>query len=141
MPAKVAPARSTAFAARRMRLWSALLLYGIVSAWGALQVVSPGSAAAYILSALLIASTATTWAVYDAQVREFYVPGIVWKLYFVTWPFASFLYLIWTRGVAGLGYWLVNAMGMVFTVCVTLYLAFYLRYSLDRILGDYSSTQ
>ena len=46
---------------------------------------------------------------------------------------ASLMYLIWTRGIPGVGYWVVNAVGMLVMMLLLFYPTFYLLYSLDMI--------
>ena len=66
------------------------------------------------------------------------VPSIVWLLFFFAWPLASLLYLIWTRGIPGVGYWVVNVVGLFVVMILFFYTTFYLLYSFDMIdLNDF----
>jgi len=122
----------------RSRRSSVYLLYGLAAFWGFVQVVIPDSGSAYFLTAIAFASAATAWAVHDARLLERCVPSIVWILFFFTWPVASLLYLIWTSGIPGVGYWVVNAVGLYVIMVVLFYPTFYLLYSLDMIdLSDF----
>ena len=109
------------------------MLYGLAAFWGFIQVALPNSGATSILFAIAFASVVTSWAVFDSRVHAIFIPSVAWLLYYCTWPAASLLYLIWTRGISGFGYWVVNAIGLVVTVLLLFYLTFYLLYSLNMI--------
>ena len=116
-----------------LRRWCVYALYGLAAFWGVVQVVLPTSGSVNALSAIAFAAVATTWAIYDFRVIERRVPSIIWLIYFFTWPLASLLHLIWTRGIPGVGYWVVNAVGMLVVMMLLFYPTFYLLYSLDLI--------
>ncbi len=122
----------------RLRRWSVYALYGLAAFWGLIQVILPSSGSAYVLTAIAVASAATAWAANDAKIHERGVPSIVWLLFFLTWPLATLMYLIWTRGIPGVGYWVVNVVGLVIVMMLLFYPTFYLLYSFDMIdLNDF----
>lgn len=61
-----------------------------------------------------------------------------WLLFFCTWPVAALLHLIWTRGIYGVGHWLMHVVGLSVVMAVFLYPTFLLLDAMDMIdLNDF----
>jgi len=111
-----------------MRLRAGLAFYVAIAIWGVLQCVAADSTVTYYLASLIVAFLATNWAVVDSRTRASGFVAILQCVYFFTWPIASLVYLVATRGIRGIGWWLIHAVGLLVTVCLTFYPTFYLLY-------------
>ena len=76
-------------------------LYAFTGLWGIVQVVNPYNTALYLLFAVAIVFSATTWAVIDARRAGRPLLHIIQLLMFLTWPIALPAYLIWSRHLRG----------------------------------------
>ena len=86
-------------------------LYFATLSWGAIQCF-PQQGGVHYIFALLMASMAALWVVFDARHRGKPLVSIVQFLVLVSWPVAVPIYLISTRGVRGLGWSLLNLVGL-----------------------------
>ena len=111
-----------------LRRFYVLLLYVLAAVWGVCQVISGQYALPFMLASLLYSSTATLWAATDSKLRARPLLPIVQLLFFLTWPIATCMYLIATRGWRGIGLWLLHAVGLMFTTCLTFYPTFLTLY-------------
>ncbi len=95
-------------------------LYVAQVALGAMQCFSLNGAWYWIVS-LLMASTAAMWVAFDARHRGAPLINIVQLMVMGLWPIAVPIYLIATRGVRGLGWTILNFVGLVIASCFGFY--------------------
>ena len=95
-------------------------LYVAQVAAGAMQCFPQFGAWPWCLS-LLMASSAVMWVVFDAQHRGKPVVSIVQLIIMGLWPIAVPIYLLTTRGVRGLGWTILNIVGLAIASCVGYY--------------------
>ncbi|TWU05430.1 hypothetical protein [Allorhodopirellula heiligendammensis] len=103
------------------RRYAVLLLYGLSAFWGVGQVVSPNNPLLYIASAIAFATSATLWFSIDRRILAKPRLPVLQLLFFFTWPAASLIHLLASRGLRGFGYWLLHSVGMFMTMCVTFF--------------------
>ena len=119
------------------RRYCLLALYVLAAFWGVAQIVSPTNGLIYFVTTILFASVATLWAIEDSRIRGVHIVRILQVLFFFTWPIASLIYLLATRQWRGLGWWLLNAMGLFAVMCGTFYPTFILCSRMASIdVGD-----
>lgn len=111
------------------------IMYVLAACWGVAQGADIATGAVYFLAALLLASTATLWAITDNRVRGTRLLRIVQLIYFFSWPLAALIYLAITRQWRGVGYWVLHAIGL----CTMVYLTFYPTCLLLDWLGWYGT--
>ena len=88
--------------------------------WGAMQCFTLVGVWYWFLS-LLMASSAAMWVVFDAQHRGKPLVHIVQLMVMILWPIAVPIYLITTRGLRGLGWTILNIVGLLIASCVGFY--------------------
>lgn len=121
--------------------------YAIGACWGGSQVIAFDNATTYAGASLLLAAAATSWAIADARADGRSFRGTLRVVYFLFWPFASLVYLSATRKIRGIGWWLLNAVGIYGSVTLTFYVLYYLLFSvgrydlIDPMLVDYTIDQ
>lgn len=77
---------------------------------------------------LYVGSVAATWTVMDAPPRGLFIPR-GWRLFIlVFWPFVLPMYLIWSRGLKGIGLCVLHIFAMTVTYSLGFVLAEYLYY-------------
>lgn len=97
---------------RRERKRALIWLYGGVTLWGLLTGLLLENAVVYYFFGFANAFIATNWLAIDCRHHDRSVHPVARLLFFIFWPIASFFYLLWTRRLAGLGWWLLNAVGL-----------------------------
>lgn len=112
------PAQSGA----RLRRLLLVQLYVSLLLWGGAQVFSNNAGVHYVFT-LFVASCVTWWVVSDAVLLGYPTNFAAVITLFLFWPLATPLYLIWTRGIRGLGWTLLHAVGLVLAYNVGLYFA------------------
>ena len=110
------------------RRYAVLALYGLSAFWGVAQLAAAENPLLQILSAFAFAALATTWFGIDRRVLGRPPLPILRLLFFFTWPVASLIHLLATRGLRGCGYWLVHAIGLFLTMCFTFFPSMLLLY-------------
>lgn len=66
-----------------------------------------------ILLLFYLGSVAVTWAVLDAQARGLFLPQ-GWRIIFwAFWMYLMPVYLLWSRGIGGIGICLVHVVGLM----------------------------
>ena len=110
------------------RRYAVIVLYGLSAFWGVAQLIAPDNAPLYIASALAFAASATLWFVIDRRILAKPQLPILQFLFFFTWPVASLIHLLTSRGLRGLGYWLLHSVGLFVTMCLTFFPAMFLLY-------------
>ena len=115
---------------RDNRLLFVVTLYVLTTAWGVAQVFSLHGGLQYLF-ALVIASAATLWAVSDARLRGHSILNIVQFFIFVSWPIAVPIYLVWSRGLRGLGLSLLHGVGLTVALCIGFYCTVFSVYGID----------
>lgn len=95
-------------------------LYVTQVAWGATQCFPLNGAWQYLYS-LLMASLAAMWVVFDARHRGKPLVNIVQLMVMALWPIAVPVYLFSTRGVRGLGWAVLNLLGLTIAICLGFY--------------------
>jgi len=99
-----------------------LCLYLLFAASGATQASPLRSSIAALLIHVMIACAATYWCVVDSRIMgRPIVQSIHWIMFF-TWPISAPIYLIYSRGLRGLGFAMLHAIGLlvVFAICLLL---------------------
>jgi hypothetical protein len=119
------PVDATRIAHRR---YAVLVLYGMSAFWGVAQLVAPGNSLLYIASAMVFATSATLWFTIDRRILSKAPLPVLQMLFFFTWPVASLIHLLTSRGIRGLGHWLLHAAGLFATMCLTFFPAMFLLY-------------
>jgi hypothetical protein len=108
-------------------------LYFLAALWGVVQIVSANNGAVYLIFVLLFATSATYAAIEDGRLRQVQWLRIVQFLFLITWPFASLIYLMATRGWRGLGWWCLHAVGLIVATCLTYYPTFVILYAMGML--------
>jgi hypothetical protein len=110
------------------RRYAVIALYGLSAFWGVAQLVAPDNSLLYIASAVAFATSATLWFGVDRRILAKPRLPILQLLFFFTWPIASLIHLLTSRGLRGVGHWLMHAVGLFATMCVTFFPAMFLLY-------------
>ena len=118
------------------RKFAVIALYGLFAFWGAAQLVAPDNSLLYIASAIAFATSATFWFATDRRILAKPRLPILHLLFFFTWPIASLIHLLTSRGFRGIGYWMMHAIGLFATMCLTFFPAMFLLYWLGILEMD-----
>ncbi|MCA9239246.1 MAG: hypothetical protein KDA37_03565 [Planctomycetales bacterium] len=113
---------------RASRNFSIALLYVLAFLSGVSQTFGLTSSLAELVSSVLFVSAVTSAAVADSRVRRFAFLRVLQELFFFTWPIASLIYLVRTRGWRGLGWWCLHAIGLFLAMCFSFLAAFVALY-------------
>jgi hypothetical protein len=97
---------------RAMRWWYVVALYFLAAFLGMSGVTSATNSAVSFLLSMLLAYTSTMWAVWDSDARDTRFLEVAQLMFFVTWPVATLVYLVYSRGWWGLGWWCLHAVGL-----------------------------
>ncbi len=124
---------ATRFAHRRYAVFA---LYGLSAFWGVAQLVVPDNSLLYIASAIAFATSATLWFTLDRRILSKTRLPILQLLFFFTWPVASLVHMLSSRGIRGVGYWMLHAVGLFATMCLTFFPAMFLLYWLGVLELD-----
>lgn len=103
-------------------------MYGLSGFWGVAQVIAPENSLLYLLTVFAFATLTTMWFWIDRRILARPHVPILFLLFFLVWPVASFVHLLATRGIRGCGYWLVHALGLFVTMYVTFFITVLLLY-------------
>ena len=103
-------------------------MYGLSAFWGVAQIIAPNSGSLYIASAIAFATSATLWFMVDRRILAKPQLPILQLLFFFTWPAASLIHLITSRGIRGFGFWLLHSIGLFATMCLTFFPTMFLLY-------------
>lgn len=95
-----------------------IYLYAAVAVFGIAEVFAAEYGFVNVFLSLVIALLATNWLAIDCRRREIRLVPIVRLLYFISWPVASLIYLVSTRGVTGFGWWALNFVGLIGTLMI-----------------------
>ncbi len=122
-------------AADRMayRRYAVLALYGQSAFWGIAQLFAVNNALLYMANMVAFATSATLWFEIDCRMLAKSRLPILRLLFFFAWPIASLIYLMASRGVREVGYWLLHVVGLFATMCLTFFLAMFLLYWLGML--------
>lgn len=105
---------------------SILVLYVISFAYGSSQVFSFENRTVEIAFTILFSILLTIWAVSDSRRRAKPMVSIVRVLYLLFCPLSTLIYLVRTRGVRGLGWFLLNGVLLYACIYVGFFTTFYL---------------
>ena len=95
--------------------WAALAMVYLLCAFDAWLPPLPAASLSRILDALLYGAVLAFWCGLDAKLRgRRYLRTYELATVF-TWPGAMLIYLVWTRRLRGVGWYLLNALGMMLT--------------------------
>ncbi len=86
-------------------------LYFTQTGWGVAQVFTD-NAGLELLIGLLMASVAAGWVVMDARQRGKPILHVVQFFLVFTWGVSVPVYLVWTRGLRGIGWLLLHTIGL-----------------------------
>jgi hypothetical protein len=103
------------------RRYAVIALYGLSAFWGVAQLIAPGNARLYVAGALAFAISATLWFAIDRRLLGKPQLPVLQFLFFISWPVASLIHLVTSRGLRGFGYWLLHSVGLIVTMCLTFY--------------------
>ena len=92
------------------RLWLVALLYLGMMISGAGRVV--GTSLLQFLTGIFVAGVATSWTVADARQRRQPIVHSLQYLLLGTWPLSVPVYLVWSRGLRGLGWAVLHTFGI-----------------------------
>ncbi|WP_372718686.1 hypothetical protein [Novipirellula sp.] len=98
------------------RRFAVVALYVMAGCSGAMQAVTQTNGLLGLLCALGFATSATMWFWIDSHLRSRPRPWSLQFVFFLTWPLASLIYLLASRGIRGLGYWILHAISLSLTV-------------------------
>lgn len=113
---------------KRLRFVLVVAMYLVSAVTNVTAVLRPEGLLVHLLFPLAVCSIMTYWCVIDARMLGSPIVRSLHWIIFFTWPVAVPIYLIWSRGLRGLGLALVHAVGLL-AVSVAAYLATgYLRY-------------
>ncbi|GAA5507780.1 hypothetical protein [Novipirellula caenicola] len=99
------------------RRFAVVAMYVIAACLAAMQSAALNGGMLGILGALGLSTSATMWFWIDSHLRSRPHPWSLQFVFFLTWPLASLVYLLASRGgVRGLGYWMLHAIGLGVTV-------------------------
>jgi hypothetical protein len=105
-----------------------IALYGLSAFWGVAQLIAPGNARLYVAGALAFAISATLWFAIDRRILGKPQLPVLQFLFFISWPVASLIHLVTSRGLRCFGYWLLHSVGLIVTMCLTFYPTMILLY-------------
>ena len=105
-----------------------IALYCVTTAYGASQVFSYDDGAIYIAYSLLFGLILTHWVVQDMHCAGRYLSSGWRLLYFFTCPISTSIYLIKTRGFIGVGWVLMNFLGIFGSFYLGFFAAYYFLY-------------
>ena len=97
----------------RLRHVLGFSLYCLAVVWSLIEVRYPISGVPYLLFAAAFAVTMTYWCIVDSRVAGRPILHSFYWLIFLLWPIAVPIYLIWARGLRGLGFALLHAIGLL----------------------------
>jgi len=100
-------------------------LYAMSAIWGALQIAFPENGVLYLVSALLFASLASGWAIFDGKMRGIRILPVLQMLHFFFWPIGAVIYLLYRSGMRGLLTAVVHGICLTTTLAVAFYSTFY----------------
>ena len=100
-------------------------LYVVSAVWGALQIAFPENGILYLVSALLGASLATGWSIFDAKMQGIRILPVLQMLYFFIWPMGAVIYLLYRSGMRGLLTAVVHGIGLTTTLAAAFYATLY----------------
>jgi hypothetical protein len=112
-----------------------LCLYFLMATSGTAEVLTSGQGLCLLIN-LLVASTATTWAVLDSLGAGRPLLHSVQFVIFISWPVALPIYLVSTRGLRGLGLSCLNAIGLIATFAVFFLATVFAMYGLHAFSGE-----
>ncbi|WP_442510826.1 hypothetical protein SH528x_002472 [Novipirellula sp. SH528] len=101
------------------RRLAVITLYVMAVFWGAMQMLTSNNGLLGMLCAMGFATSATMWFWIDCHMRSRPLPWSLQFVFFLTWPLASLIYLMASRGMRGFGYWLLHAVGLCVTVVLS----------------------
>ena len=110
------------------RRYAVVALYGLSAFWGVAQLIAPGNAPLNVAGALAFAVSATLWFSTDRRILGKPQLPILQFLFFFSWPVASLIHLVTSRGLRGFGYWLLHSVGLFVTLCLTFFPTMFLLY-------------
>jgi hypothetical protein len=92
---------------------------------GALQILFPDNELLNLVSALLFALFASSWAALDAKMRGIRILRVFQVLYFFLWPIGAVIYLLYRSGMRGLVTAVIHGFGLTLTLAATAYATLY----------------
>ncbi len=101
------------------RRCAVVMLYVLAAFWGATQSVVVENSLLDFANSLAFASSATLWFVVDRRTQAKSSLPVLQLLFFFTWPLASLIHLVRSRGLRGIGYWLAHVIGLLVTMVMT----------------------
>lgn len=101
------------------RRYAVFALYGLSAFWGVAQLVAPDNFLLYIIGSFAFSTSATLWFAIDRRLLAKPRLPILQLLFFFTWPAASLIHLLTSRGLRGIGYWLLHSVGLFVMMCLT----------------------
>lgn len=102
-----------------------ILLYSSFLMWGCVEILS-STTFLYLGICYFLASVAVQWAVLDAKERNEPILYSVQFIMLISWPVAMPIYLIYSRGLKGLGWCTVNIIGLYAAWLLGAYGTYYL---------------
>ena len=89
-----------------------LVLYLLFAFMAAAQALQPGNGLVHALASVTVCAVLARWCLIDAQLKgRLVVTSFHWLLFWL-WPVAVPLYLLWSRGLWGLGLASVHLLGL-----------------------------
>ncbi|MEM9365311.1 MAG: hypothetical protein AAGD07_04885 [Planctomycetota bacterium] len=101
------------------RRFAVLALYTMAGIRGSSQIVSESNALLYWLSWIGFGTCATLWFVIDRRIQGKACLPILRMVFFFSWPLASLVHVVSTRGFRGLGIWGLHVVGLYATMFLT----------------------
>jgi hypothetical protein len=103
-------------------------LYLLAATSGLMQGLIPETGIPEYLISILFCVEATGWCVIDSRILGHPLLPVLRLIIFLTWPFSVPIYLVWSRGMRGVGLACLHAVGLMFTC----WLVFWLSLSLTE---------
>jgi hypothetical protein len=110
-----------------LRRYIVIGIFALSALWGVVQSLSENALVTF-LGTVLFAMLTTAWCVADSRRRGRPLLSIVQMIMFFTWFISVPIYLIASRGWRGVGYALVNAVGMTITMWIAAALTLFCAY-------------
>lgn len=108
------------------RRYAVIGLYVLSAFWGVAQLLEPANSILDVTSTIAFASCATLWFTIDRRILGKPQIPVLRLLFLLTWPAGSLVHLLTSRGLRGVGYWFLHAVGMFLTTCLTFFPAMFL---------------
>jgi hypothetical protein len=98
-----------------------MAMYATAAFWGSAQVLSPNNSLLVLATICAFSTAATFWFAIDRRILAKPHLQILLHLFFFSWPIATLIHLMTSRGLRGAGHWLMHSAGLLIAMCLAFY--------------------